>query len=256
MNTGMYDNPVTQQNLRRCANGASISSIRRRAISPVATPAAASCRTRPRCSGALKKRSPRRISRGGACWSPLDRRRRRWIRVPFLSNHSTGKMGYAVAARAALRGAETTLVSGPTALDTPAGVQRVDVVSAREMYDAVVSRAAEQDMIVKAAAVGDYRPAETAAEKLKKGEGELTLALARNPDILAELGRKKRPGQFALRLRDGNPEPVGERRGEAAAEKVAICRWPTPCATRARASARIPTSRRSCLRMGGARPRL
>ena len=116
--------------------------------------------------------------------------------VRFLSNHSTGKMGYAVAARAALRGAETTLVSGPTALDTPAGVQRVDVVSACEMYDAVVSRAAEQDMIVKAAAVGDYRPAETAAEKLKKGEGELTLALARNPDILAELGRKKRPGQL------------------------------------------------------------
>ena len=93
-------------------------------------------------------------------------------------------------------------VSGETAerlraaLDTPEGVQRVDIVSARDMYDAVLSRADRQDMIIKAAAVGDYRPAETASEKLKKGEGEMTVALARNPDILAELGRRKHPGQL------------------------------------------------------------
>ncbi len=116
--------------------------------------------------------------------------------VRFLSNHSTGKMGYAVAARAAMRGADVTLVSGPTALATPEGVQRVDIVSARDMYDAVLSRADRQDMIIKAAAVGDYRPAETASEKLKKGDGEMTVALARNLDILAELGRRKHPGQL------------------------------------------------------------
>ena len=116
--------------------------------------------------------------------------------VRFLSNHSTGKMGYAIAARAAMRGAEVTLVSGPTALDTPKGVRRVDIKSARDMYDAVLSRADEQDFIIKAAAVGDYRPAETASEKLKKGDGELNIRLARNPDILASLGERKRPGQL------------------------------------------------------------
>lgn len=116
--------------------------------------------------------------------------------VRFLSNHSTGKMGYAIAGRAAMRGAEVTLVSGPTALDTPKGVNRVDIRSARDMYDAVLSRAAQQDFIIKAAAVGDYRPAETADEKLKKGDGELNIRLARNPDILAALGVDKRPGQL------------------------------------------------------------
>ena len=105
-------------------------------------------------------------------------------------------MGYAIAGRAAMRGAEVTLVSGPTALDTPKGVNRVDIRSARDMYDAVLSRAAQQDFIIKAAAVGDYRPAETADEKLKKGDGELNVRLARNPDILAALGADKRPGQL------------------------------------------------------------
>ena len=116
--------------------------------------------------------------------------------VRYISNRSSGKMGYAIAGRAAMRGAEVTLVSGPTALDTPKGVNRVDIRSARDMYDAVLSRAAQQDFIIKAAAVGDYRPAETADEKLKKGDGELNIRLARNPDILAALGADKRPGQL------------------------------------------------------------
>ena len=196
MNTGMYDNPVTQQNLR---------TLRERGFH-IIDPAAGHLACGDTGRGKLPD-TPALLWGIEKALTPQDLAGRRVLvtagptqeamdPVRFLSNHSTGKMGYAVAARAALRGAETTLVSGPTALDTPAGVQRVDVVSACEMYDAVVSRAAEQDMIVKAAAVGDYRPAETAAEKLKKGEGELTLALARNPDILAELGRKKRPGQL------------------------------------------------------------
>ena len=115
--------------------------------------------------------------------------------VRFLSNHSTGKMGYAVAARAALRGAETTLVSGPTALDTPAGVQRVDVVSACEMYDAVVSRAAEQDMIVKAAAVGITAPRAPRRKSSRRARGTDARVGAQSGH-LAELGRKKRPGQL------------------------------------------------------------
>ena len=89
----------------------------------------------------------------------------------FLSNHSSGKMGYAIAARAAMRGAAVTLVSGPTVLETPADVTRVDVVSALEMHDAVLARADRQDMIIKAAAVGDYRPAETRTGKAQKGRG-------------------------------------------------------------------------------------
>ncbi len=117
--------------------------------------------------------------------------------VRYLTNHSSGKMGYAIARAAAWRGAEVTLVSGPTALKKPAYVDTVDVVTAREMFGAVTSRAGEQDVIIKAAAVADYRPAQVADGKIKKGAGEgLTLGLRRTDDILAYLGEHKRPGQI------------------------------------------------------------
>ncbi len=117
--------------------------------------------------------------------------------VRYLTNHSSGKMGYAIARAAAWRGAEVTLVSGPTALKKPAYVDTVDVVTVREMFGAVTSRAGEQDVIIKAAAVADYRPAQVADGKIKKGAGEgLTLELRRTDDILAYLGEHKRPGQI------------------------------------------------------------
>nr|WP_290461762.1 bifunctional phosphopantothenoylcysteine decarboxylase/phosphopantothenate--cysteine ligase CoaBC [Acutalibacter muris] len=117
--------------------------------------------------------------------------------VRYLTNHSSGKMGYAIARAAAWRGAEVTLVSGPTALKKPAYVDTVDVVTAWEMFGAVTSRAGEQDVIIKAAAVADYRPAQVADGKIKKGAGEgLTLELRRTDDILAYLGEHKRPGQI------------------------------------------------------------
>ena len=117
--------------------------------------------------------------------------------VRFLSNHSSGKMGYAVARAASDRGAEVTLVTGPTALKPPAFVETVEVTSAQEMFDAVTRRAQEQDIIVKAAAVADYRPAEYSENKLKKGEGDpLSLPLERTRDILLWLGEHKKPGQF------------------------------------------------------------
>lgn len=117
--------------------------------------------------------------------------------VRYLTNHSSGKMGYAIARAAAWRGAEVTLVSGPTALKKPAYVDTVDVVTAWEMFGAVTSRAGEQDVIIKAAAVADYRPAQVADGKIKKGSGEgLTLELRRTDDILAYLGEHKRPGQI------------------------------------------------------------
>ena len=117
--------------------------------------------------------------------------------VRFLSNHSSGKMGYAVARAASDRGAEVTLVTGPTALKPPAFVETVEVTSAQEMFDAVTRWAQEQDIIVKAAAVADYRPAEYSENKLKKGEGDpLSLPLERTRDILLWLGEHKKPGQF------------------------------------------------------------
>ncbi len=116
--------------------------------------------------------------------------------VRYISNHSTGKMGYAIARRAMLRGAEVTLVSGKVNLQPPMGVRMVPVVSAADMAQAVKADAQEQDIIIKAAAVADYRPAVTADEKLKKKDDEMSLVLERTEDILAWLGAHRRPGQF------------------------------------------------------------
>ena len=118
--------------------------------------------------------------------------------VRYLTNHSTGKMGYAIARAAAARGAEVTLVTGPTALKRPAYMEVVEVVSAREMFEAVTRRSQRQDIIVKAAAVADYRPAAVAGETIKKSEdgSDLALTLERTDDILAWLGAHKPQGQF------------------------------------------------------------
>lgn len=116
--------------------------------------------------------------------------------VRYISNHSTGKMGYAIARQAMLRGAEVTLVSGKVNLQPPMGVRMVPVVSAADMAQAVKADAQEQDIIIKAAAVADYRPAVTADEKLKKKDDEMSLVLERTEDILAWLGAHRRPGQF------------------------------------------------------------
>ena len=118
--------------------------------------------------------------------------------VRYLTNHSTGKMGYAIAKAAAARGASVTLVSGPVNLKKPPYMEVVDIVSAQDMFDAVTSRAPEQDIIIKAAAVADYRPASVAEDKIKKSgnDSDLSLPLARTSDILAWLGEHRAPGQF------------------------------------------------------------
>ena len=116
--------------------------------------------------------------------------------VRFISNHSSGKMGYALAKMARLRGAEVTLVSGKTAIATPDFVKVVPVVSAKDMFDAVTSVSSEQDIIIKAAAVADYRPTNVSDEKMKKSDGELSIPLERTDDILKYLGEHKREGQF------------------------------------------------------------
>lgn len=116
--------------------------------------------------------------------------------VRYITNHSTGKMGYAIARAAAYRGARVTLVTGPVHIAPPLFTEVVRVESAREMFEAVTDRSEEQDIIIKAAAVADYRPATVGAEKIKKADRELSIALERTDDILGWLGRHRRKGQF------------------------------------------------------------
>ena len=115
--------------------------------------------------------------------------------VRFLSNHSSGKMGYAIAKMAMLRGAEVTLVTGKTALTPPPFVDTVPIVTAEDMFKAVTERAADMDWVIKAAAVADYTPAEVAENKVKKKDGDLSIPLKRTRDILLWLGQHRRPGQ-------------------------------------------------------------
>ena len=116
--------------------------------------------------------------------------------VRYITNHSSGKMGYAIAKMAMLRGADVTLVSGRTALAPPPFVKVVPVVTARDMYEAVTSVGQEQDIIIKAAAVADYRPASVSDEKIKKKDDDMSIALERTDDILKYLGEHKPDGQF------------------------------------------------------------
>ena len=116
--------------------------------------------------------------------------------VRYISNHSTGKMGYAIAKHCMHRGAEVTLVTGKTDTPKPPFVNIIEITSAAEMAEAVKSRAAEQDIIIKAAAVADYRPAQVSDEKVKKKDGDLSIALERTEDILQYLGDHRREGQF------------------------------------------------------------
>lgn len=116
--------------------------------------------------------------------------------VRYITNHSSGKMGYAIAKTAMLRGADVTLVSGCTAIEPPMFVNLVPVVTAKDMYEAVTSISNEQDIIIKAAAVADYRPANVSDEKVKKREGQMSIELERTDDILKYLGEHKPTGQF------------------------------------------------------------
>jgi len=116
--------------------------------------------------------------------------------VRYLTNHSSGKMGYAIAKAASRRGAEVTLVSGKTDLAKPAYVNVVDITTAQDMYDAVIAESESADVIIKAAAVADYRPASVSDNKIKKTDGDMSIPLERTKDILKTLGENKKDGQF------------------------------------------------------------
>ena len=115
--------------------------------------------------------------------------------VRYLTNHSTGKMGYAIARMAMLRGADVTLISGPTSIQAPPFVKVVNVISAQEMFEAVAAHATQSDYIFKAAAVADYTPSTYCDDKLKKKDGDMSIPLARTQDILKYLGEHRVPGQ-------------------------------------------------------------
>lgn len=134
--------------------------------------------------------------------------------VRYITNHSSGKMGYAIAKQAMLRGANVTLVSGHTALTPPLNVNYVRITTAKEMYEAVTKVSDEQDIIIKAAAVADYRPAFIADEKVKKKDGELNIELERTDDILAYLGSHKRDGQFLCGFSMETENMIGNSRAK------------------------------------------
>lgn len=196
MNTRMYENPVTQDNLETL----------RRYGWHVVTPATGylACGD----TGAGKMPEPEVLLEEALYLScPKDMEGLRVLvtagptqealdPVRYLTNHSSGKMGYSVARAAAFRGAAVTLVSGKTELTPPAHTELVPVVSAEDMFQAVESRYDRQDIIIKAAAVADYRPAAFSGQKIKKKEGDLSLALCRTRDILGWLGEHRKPGQF------------------------------------------------------------
>ncbi len=197
MNTRMYENPVTQDNLN----------ILRGYGWEIVEPASG----RLACGAVGKGKLPEPEQLTQVCLHALahekDMAGKRVLvtagptrealdPVRYLTNYSTGKMGYAVAAAASRRGAAVTLISGPVALPRPMYMDVVDVTTAQEMCDAVMSRAGDADIVIKAAAVADYRPASVAENKLKKTDGELSLPLERTCDILALLGERKRPGQI------------------------------------------------------------
>lgn len=196
MNTNMYENPVTQDNLE----------VLRKYGWDVIEPASG----RLACGAVGKGKMPepedllqhilhylafphdmlgkKVLVTAGPTQESLDP-------VRYLTNHSTGKMGYAIAKMAMLRGAEVTLVSGPVSIAPPPFVNVVNVRSAQDMYEAVVRCAADMDMIIKAAAVADYTPAEYVDQKIKKKDGDLSIPLKRTQDILGYLGSHKKPGQ-------------------------------------------------------------
>ncbi|MDD6854959.1 MAG: bifunctional phosphopantothenoylcysteine decarboxylase/phosphopantothenate--cysteine ligase CoaBC [Oscillospiraceae bacterium] len=116
--------------------------------------------------------------------------------VRYLTNHSTGKMGYAIAREAMLRGADVTLISGPTSLAPVPGVRMVPIVSAQDMFEAVKEALPRTDILIKSAAVADYRPAEVFTDKIKKGDGEMSIPLERTPEILTWVSQHRHPGLF------------------------------------------------------------
>ena len=196
MNTRMYQNPIVQDNMK----------ILERYGMEVVTPALGYLACGDTGEGKMpepevlfesivKALTPKDMS-GVKVLVTAGPTREKIDPVRYITNHSSGKMGYAIARAAMLRGADVTLVTGKTDLMPPMGVNTVEIVSAADMAQAVKERAKEQDIIIKAAAVADYRPKYTSDEKMKKKDEDMCIELERTQDILGFLGAHKKEGQF------------------------------------------------------------
>ena len=197
MNTRMYENPITQDNMETLERyGFTVIQPASGRLACGDTGAGKMPEPEELCDYILQAIQCEKDMLGKKVLVTAGPTREALDPVRYLTNHSSGKMGYAVAKAAARRGAEVTLVAGPTGLPDLRFAEMVHVESAAGMFEAVSSRAAEQDIIVKAAAVADYTPAEVSGEKIKKKEGDLSIPLKRTADILAWLGAHRRAGQF------------------------------------------------------------
>ena len=197
MNTAMFENPIVQDNLKRLEEyGYEIITPAVGYLACGATGAGKMAEPEILLEYILREIAMEKDLKGKKILVTAGPTQEALDPVRYLTNHSTGKMGYAIAKAAAARGASVTLVSGPVNLKKPPYMEVVDIVSAQDMFDAVTSRAPDQDIIIKAAAVADYRPATVASEKIKKAEGGFAIPLERTQDILRSLGEAKPAGQF------------------------------------------------------------
>ena len=197
MNTAMYENPVVQDNIRK------LQTYGYEVITPASgylacgdTGAGKMPEPETLLEYILKEAAFQKDLAGKKLLVTAGPTREAIDPVRCLTNHSSGKMGYAIAKMAMLRGAEVTLVSGPTAIEPPLFVKVVPVTSARDMFEAVTGLSDEQDIIIKAAAVADYRPKQVSEDKVKKKDDQASIELERTDDILKYLGQHKKQGQF------------------------------------------------------------
>lgn len=197
MNTAMYENPVVQDNIRR------LQTYGYEVITPASgylacgdTGAGKMPEPETLLEYILKEAAFQKDLAGKKLLVTAGPTQEAIDPVRCLTNHSSGKMGYAIAKMAMLRGAEVTLVSGPTAIEPPLFVKVVPVTSARDMFEAVTGLSDEQDIIIKAAAVADYRPKQVSEDKVKKKDDQASIELERTDDILKYLGQHKKQGQF------------------------------------------------------------
>ena len=197
MNTRMFENPITQDNLKICEHyGMEVISPASGYLACGDTGAGKMPEPEVLLQYILKEVQYEKDLKGKRILVTAGPTREAIDPVRYITNHSTGKMGYAIAKTAALRGAEVTLVSGPAEVEPPMFVNFVPVVTAKDMFEAVTGRSDEMDAVIKAAAVADYRPKFVNTEKTKKKDGDMAIELERTDDILKWLGEHKKGSQF------------------------------------------------------------
>ena len=197
MNTRMFENPITQDNLKICEHyGMEVTSPANGYLACGDTGAGKMPEPEVLLQYILKEVQYEKDLKGKKILVTAGPTREAIDPVRYITNHSTGKMGYAIAKTAALRGADVTLVSGPAEVEPPMFVNFVPVVTAKDMFEAVTGRSDEMDAVIKAAAVADYRPKFVNTEKTKKKDGDMAIELERTDDILKWLGEHKKESQF------------------------------------------------------------